>query len=112
MSSIGAVCNSLGKTFLSLLVDNLGATAILRLNSSAVKVKLIIFPLFLPEGNPILPITPKAVCGSFIGGGFAINGATTSSFQDKTKNLVYELVKASISFTIIGSFKVPFFLIT
>ena len=58
MSSIGAVCNSLEKTFLSLL----GATGRLRLNSSTVKVKLIIFPLFLPEGNAILPITPKAVC--------------------------------------------------
>ena len=62
MSSIGAVCDSLGKTFLSLLVDNLGATGGLRLNSSPVKVKLIIFPLFLPKGNAILPITPKAVC--------------------------------------------------
>ena len=27
------------------------------------KVKLIIFPLFLPEGNAILPITIKEVCG-------------------------------------------------
>ena len=62
MSSIGTVSDSLGKTFLSLLVDNLGATGGLRLNSSPVKVKLIIFPLFLPEGNAILPITPKAVC--------------------------------------------------
>ena len=62
MSSIGAVCDSLGKTFLSLLVDNLGTTGKLRLNSSPVKVELSIFPLFLPEGNAILPITPKAVC--------------------------------------------------
>ena len=62
MSSIRAVCDSLGKTFLSLLVDNLGATGGLRLNSSPVKVKLIIFCLFLSEGNAILPITPKAVC--------------------------------------------------
>ena len=62
MSSIGAVYNSLGNKFLSLLVDNLGATGKLRVNSSPVKVKLIIFPLFLPEGNAILPITPKAVC--------------------------------------------------
>ena len=62
MSSIGAVCNSLGKTFLSLLVHNLGATGGLRLNSYPVKVKLIIFPLFLFEGNTILPITHKAVC--------------------------------------------------
>ena len=63
MSSIGAVCDRLGKTFLPLLGDNLGATGGLRLNSSPVKVKLIIFPLFLPKGNAILPITPKAVCG-------------------------------------------------
>ena len=62
ISSIGVGCDSLGKTFLLLLVDNLGATGGLRLNSSPVKVKLIIFPLFLPEGNAILPITPKAVC--------------------------------------------------
>ena len=61
MSSIGAVCDSLGNTFLSFLVNNLGATGGLRLNSSQVKVKLIIFPLFLPKGNAILPITPKAV---------------------------------------------------
>ena len=62
MSSIRAVCDSLGKTFLSLLVDNFGATGGLRLNSSPVKVKLITFPLFLPEGNAILAITPRAVC--------------------------------------------------
>ena len=62
MSSIGKVCCTLGKTFLSLLVDNHWATGRLRLNSSPVKVKLIIFPLFLSEGNAILPIPPKAVC--------------------------------------------------
>ena len=55
MSSIGGVCDSLGNTFL-------GATGGLRLNLSPVKVKLIIFPLFLPKGNAILPITPKEVC--------------------------------------------------
>ena len=65
MSSIGAVCNSLGTTFMSFLVDNLGATGGLRVNFSPVKVKLIIFPLFLPEGNAILPITPEAVCGRY-----------------------------------------------
>ena len=54
MSSIGAVCDSFGKTFLLLLVDNLGATGGLRLNSSPVKVKPIIFPLFLHKGNAIL----------------------------------------------------------
>ena len=58
MSSIGAACDSLKKTFLSLLVNNLGATGGLRLNSSPKKVKLIIFPMFLPKGNAILPITP------------------------------------------------------
>ena len=50
MSSIGALCNRLGKTFLTFLLDNIGATDGLRVNSSPVKVKLIIFPLFLPEG--------------------------------------------------------------
>ena len=62
MSLIGAFCDSLGKTFLTLLVGNLGATGRLRLNSSLVKVELIIFPLFLPEGNAILPMTARAVC--------------------------------------------------
>ena len=63
MSSIGAVCDSLGKTFLALLVANLGATGGLRVNSSPVKVKLIIFPLFLSQGKAILPMTAKSVCG-------------------------------------------------
>ena len=63
MSSIGAVWDRLRKTFLSFLGKNLGATGGLRLNSSPVKVKLIIFPLFLPKGNAIMPITPKAVSG-------------------------------------------------
>ena len=62
MSSIGVVCDSLGKTFLSLLVNNLGATGGLWLNSYPVKVKLIIFHLFLPKGNAILPMTAEAVC--------------------------------------------------
>ena len=66
LSPIGAVCDSLRKTFLSLLVDNLGATGGHRLNSSLVAVELIIFPLFLPKGNAILPITPKAVCAGEI----------------------------------------------
>ena len=59
MSSIGAVCDSLGKTFLTLLVDNLGATGGLWVNSSPVKVKLLFFSLILPEGNAILPRTAK-----------------------------------------------------
>ena len=62
MSSIGAVCDRLGKTFLLLLVDNLGATGGLRVNSSPVRVKLIIFPLFLPKGNAILSMTAMEVC--------------------------------------------------
>ena len=66
MSSIGAVCDSLGKTFLTLLVGNLGATGGLRVNSSPMKVKLIIFPLFLPEGNAILPMTAKEACDILI----------------------------------------------
>ena len=63
MSSIGAVCDSLGKTFLTLLLGSLGATGGLWVNSSSVKGRLIIFPLFLLEGNAILPMTPKADCG-------------------------------------------------
>ena len=63
MNSIGAVCDSLGKTFLTLLVDNLGATGRVRVNSSPVKVKRINFSLFLPKGNAILPMTANAVCG-------------------------------------------------
>ena len=72
MSSIGAVCDSLGKTFLKLLLGNLGATDGLRVNSSPLKVKLIIFPLFPPEGNAILPLTAKAVCVTLIEGKFDI----------------------------------------
>ena len=63
MSSIGALCDRLGKTFLTFLLGNLGATGGLRVNSSPVKVKLIIFPLFLPERNAILPMTAKEACG-------------------------------------------------
>ena len=61
---MGAVCDSLGKTFLLLLVNNIGANGGLRMNSSQVKVKLI-NPLFLPKGNAILRITPKAVCDTW-----------------------------------------------
>ena len=45
-----------------LLVNNLVATGGLLVNSSPVKVKLIIFPLFLSKGNAIMPMTAKAVC--------------------------------------------------
>ena len=62
MSSIGALCDRLGKKFLTFLLGNLGATSGLWVNSSPVKVKLIIFPFFLPEGNTILPITDKEAC--------------------------------------------------
>ena len=62
MSSIGEVCDSLGKTFLASLVGNRRATGRLWVNSSSVKGGLINFPLFLLEGNAILPMTPKADC--------------------------------------------------
>ena len=62
MSSIGEVCDSLGNTLLLLLINNLEATGGLRVNTSPVKVKLIVFPLFLLEGNAILPMTAKAAC--------------------------------------------------
>ena len=64
MSSIGALCDRLGKTFLKFLLGNLGATVGLRVNSSPVKVKHIIFSLFLPEGSAILPMTAKEACVS------------------------------------------------
>ena len=62
MSSIGALYDRLGKTFLRFLLGNLEATVGLRVNSSPVKVKLIIFPLFLPEGSEILQMTAKEAC--------------------------------------------------
>ena len=51
MSSIGAVCDKLGKTFLTSLAGNHLATGELRVNLSLVKGGLIIFPLFLLEGK-------------------------------------------------------------
>ena len=62
MSSIGSVCDSLGKTSLTSLVGNYWATGGLRVNSSPVKGKFIIFPLFLLEENAILPMTARADC--------------------------------------------------
>ena len=62
MSSIGEVCDRLGKTFLMSLLGNLSATGGLRVNSSSVKGGVISFSLFLLEGNAILPMTPKADC--------------------------------------------------
>ena len=64
MSSIGALCDRLGKTFLMFLLGNLGATGGLQVDLSQVKVKLIIFPLFLPEGSAILLMTAKEACGT------------------------------------------------
>ena len=64
MSSIGALCDRLGKTFLTFLLGNLGATVGLWVNSSPVKVKLIIFPLFRPEGSAILPMIAKEACAA------------------------------------------------
>ena len=91
MSSIRAVWDSLGKTFLSLLVDNLGATGRLRLNSSPVKLKLIIFLLFLPEGNAILPITPKAVC-ALLSATSSVQGCGGSSMEaDYQLHLVFRV---------------------
>ena len=62
MSSIGEVCDRLGKTFLMSLLGNLSATGGLRVNSSSVKGGVINFSLFLLEANAILPRTPKAAC--------------------------------------------------
>ena len=64
MSSIGAVCDSLGKTSLTSLVGNYWATGGHRVNSSPVKGEFIIFPLFLLEENAILPMTARADCDS------------------------------------------------
>ena len=64
MSSIGEVCDSLGTDLLSLSGGNQWATGGLRVNSTLVKGGLISFPLFLLEGNAILPKTPKAGCAN------------------------------------------------
>ena len=58
MSLIREVCDKLVKTFLTSLFDNHWANGGLLVNST----QFIIFPLFLLEGNTILPITPKADC--------------------------------------------------
>lgn len=62
MSSIGEVCDRLGKTFLTSLVSNHWANGGLLVNISSVKGGLIILPSFLLEGNPILLITPEVDC--------------------------------------------------
>ena len=54
MSSIGAVCDSVGKTSLTSIVGYYWATDGLWVNPSPVKAGFIIFPLFLLEENVIL----------------------------------------------------------
>ena len=59
--------NTLGKTFLTSVVGNYWSTSGLRVNLYSVKGRLIIFPLFLLEGNAILVMTPQAHCvGYFV----------------------------------------------
>ena len=50
---------------LASLAGNHWATSGLRVNSSLLKGGLIIFPLFLIDGNTILPMTAKADCVTF-----------------------------------------------
>ena len=59
MSSIVALCDRLGKTFLMFLLDNLGATAGLRVNSSPA-YNLSFVPA---DESAILPMTAKEACG-------------------------------------------------
>ena len=59
MSSIGEVCDRVETHYWCHCSVIKGG---LRVNSSSVKVGLINFPLFLLEGNAILPMTPKAGC--------------------------------------------------
>ena len=62
MSSIGAVCDSLGKTSLASLVGYYWATDGLWVNSSPVKGEFITSPLILLKENAILPMTARAGC--------------------------------------------------
>ena len=59
-SSVGEVCSRLEKTFLTSQVGNRWSTGGLWVNSYSLKGGLIIFPLFLLEGNAILQMTPMA----------------------------------------------------
>ena len=59
MSSIAAVCDSLGKTSLTSLVGNYWGTDGLWVNWSPVKGEFKIFPLFLLKDNAILPMTAR-----------------------------------------------------
>ena len=58
MSSIGAFCDRLGKTFLRFLLGNLGATGGLRVNSSPA-YNLSFVPA---DESAILPMTAKEAC--------------------------------------------------
>ena len=62
MSSIGEGCDGLGTMSLSSFGGDHWATGGLRVNPTSVKGGLIRFPLFLLEGNAILPMTRKAGC--------------------------------------------------
>ena len=58
MSSIGALCDRLGMTFLKFLLGNLGATGGLRVNSSPA-YNLSFVPA---DESAILPMTAKLDC--------------------------------------------------
>ena len=62
MSSIRAVCDSLGKTSLTSLVGYYWAADGLRVNSSPVKGEFIAFPLFLLEENAKFPMAGRVGC--------------------------------------------------
>ena len=59
---IGEVCDTLGKISLTSLDRNHWATAGFRMNLSSVKGGIRSNPLFLLEGNTILPMTPTTGC--------------------------------------------------
>jgi hypothetical protein len=61
MSSIGALCDRLGMTFLKFLLGNLGATGGLRVNSSPA-YNLSFVPA---DESAILPMTAKEACACF-----------------------------------------------
>ena len=59
MSSIEAVCDSLGKTSVTSLVGNYWATGGLRVNSSPVKGKFISSPFTRDEFTRSPPVAPR-----------------------------------------------------
>ena len=63
---MGEVCDTLGMTSLTSLVDNQWPTAGLRVNSSLLKAGIGSNPLFLLEGITILPSTASAGCGALL----------------------------------------------